>query len=148
MLGIVVRVFTSLLPIGLLAISKLIIDNIVRVVSHHQPLAKTFWWLVVAECGLAVLGSVLTRVLDYLDSLLADQYTRCVSIEVMRHAAKLDLTAYEDPVFYDRLERARVQATDRLVMIQQMGRLIQQTVTALAFSAVPSITRHFCCSYW
>jgi ATP-binding cassette, subfamily B, bacterial len=32
---------------------------------------------------------------------------------------------YEDPVFYDRLERARVQATDRLAMIQQMGRLIQ-----------------------
>jgi ATP-binding cassette subfamily B protein len=46
------------------------------------------------------------------------------------------VTVYEDPVFYDRLERARVQATDRLAMIQQMGRLIQQTVTAIAFSAV------------
>jgi ATP-binding cassette subfamily B protein len=46
------------------------------------------------------------------------------------------VTVYEDPVFYDRLERARVQATDRLAMIQQMGRLIQQTVTAMAFSAV------------
>jgi ATP-binding cassette subfamily B protein len=54
----------------------------------------------------------------------------------MRKAAALDVTVYEDPVFYDRLERARVQATDRLAMIQQMGRLIQQTVTAAAFSAV------------
>jgi ATP-binding cassette subfamily B protein len=54
----------------------------------------------------------------------------------MRKAAALDVTVYEDPVFYDRLERARVQATDRLAMIQQMGRLIQQTVTAIAFSAV------------
>jgi ATP-binding cassette, subfamily B, bacterial len=54
----------------------------------------------------------------------------------MRKAAALDVTVYEDPVFYDRLERARVQATDRLAMIQQMGRLIQQSVTALAFSAV------------
>jgi ATP-binding cassette subfamily B protein len=54
----------------------------------------------------------------------------------MSKAASLDVTAYEDPVFYDRLERARVQATDRLAMIQQMGRLIQQTVTAVAFSAV------------
>jgi len=36
----------------------------------------------------------------------------------MEHAANLDLTAYERPgVFYDRLERARVQATDRLGMI-------------------------------
>ena len=54
----------------------------------------------------------------------------------MRKAAALDVTVYEDPVFYDRLERARVQATDRLAMIQQMGRLIQQSVTAIAFSAV------------
>ncbi len=54
----------------------------------------------------------------------------------MRKAAALDVTVYEDPIFYDRLERARVQATDRLAMIQQMGRLIQQTVTAVAFSAV------------
>jgi ATP-binding cassette, subfamily B, bacterial len=55
---------------------------------------------------------------------------------VMRKAAALDVTVYEDPVFYDRLERARVQATDRLAMIQQMGRFIQQTVTAISFSAV------------
>jgi ATP-binding cassette subfamily B protein len=52
----------------------------------------------------------------------------------MEHAASLDLTAYEDPVFYDRLERARVQATDRLVMIQQIGRLVQQAITTVTLS--------------
>ncbi len=52
----------------------------------------------------------------------------------MKHAAELDLLAYEDPVFYDRLERARVQATDRLGMIQSIGRLIQQVMTTIAFS--------------
>jgi ATP-binding cassette, subfamily B, bacterial len=132
--SIIVRVFTALLPIGLLAISKRIIDNIVLVVAHHQPVPKTFWYLVAGEFALALTGSVLTRILDYLDSLLADKYTRHVSIEVMRHAAQLDLTAYEDPVFYDRLERARVQATDRLGMIQSIGRLLQQVVTAVSLS--------------
>jgi ATP-binding cassette, subfamily B, bacterial len=53
----------------------------------------------------------------------------------MEQAARLDLTTYEDPVFYDRLERARVQATDRLAMIQQLGRLVTQIITTLAFSA-------------
>jgi ATP-binding cassette subfamily B protein len=53
----------------------------------------------------------------------------------MEQAARLDLTTYEDPVFYDRLERARVQATDRLVLIQQMGRLVQQVITTAVFSA-------------
>src|SRR6185437_6367622 len=51
-----------------------------------------------------------------------------------KHAAELDLIAYEDPIFYDRLERARVQATDRLGMIQQIGSLIQQMVTAVSLS--------------
>jgi ATP-binding cassette subfamily B protein len=132
--GIIVRVITALLPIGLLAVSKRIIDNIVTVVERHQPISPTFWWLVAAEFALAVASSVLTRLLDYLDSVLADKYTRHVSIEVMRHAAQLDLIAYEDPVFYDRLERARVQATDRLGMIQSIGRLLQQVVTALSLS--------------
>ena len=54
----------------------------------------------------------------------------------MKQAAALDLTTYEDPVFYDRLERARVQATDRLAMIQQMGRLFQQTLTTLIWTSV------------
>jgi ATP-binding cassette subfamily B protein len=77
----------------------------------------------------------LSRWIDFLEALLADKYTRHVSILLMSHAAKLDLQAYEDPVFYDRLERARVQATDRLGMIQSIGRLLQQTITAVLMSA-------------
>ncbi len=132
--GIIFRVVVSLLPIGLLAVSKFIIDAIVNVVARHQPLSPHFWWLVVLEFALAVLTAVLSRVLDYLDSLLSDKYTRHVSVEVMRHAAQLDVIAYEDPVFYDRLERARVQATDRLGMIQSIGRLLQQVITTLSLS--------------
>src|SRR5580698_1745398 len=115
--GLVSRLFSSLLPVTLLWITKLIIDRIVQAVSTHQPVQPRFWWLVAAEFSLAVLNSVLTRTIDYSDSLLADKYTRHVSIRVMNHAAGLDLIAYEDPVFYDRLERARGQATDRLGMI-------------------------------
>jgi ATP-binding cassette subfamily B protein len=88
------------------------------------------------EVFLAVTMAALLRVIDYLDTVLADRYTHYVSIRVMDQASKLDLTTYEDPVFYDRLERARVQATDRLAMIQQMGRLLQQSVTTLAFTGV------------
>jgi len=132
--GLVSRVFSSLLPVALLWITKLIIDNIVRAVSTHHAVRPGFWWLVVAEFSLAVFNSILVRTIDYSDSLLADKYTRYVSIRVMNHAASLDLQAYEDPVFYDRLERARVQATDRLVMIQGIGRLVQQAITTITLS--------------
>jgi ATP-binding cassette subfamily B protein len=132
--GLLSRLFASLLPLALLWIPKLILDRIVHATSTHQPVGPRFWWLVAAEFLLAVVTSVLARAIDYSDSLLADKYTRHVSIQVMKHAADLDLIAYEDPVFYDRLERARVQATDRLGMIQAIGRLVQLVITTLTLS--------------
>src|SRR5579863_3223692 len=133
-LGLVFRLISSLLPLAALWITKLIVDGIVHVVSSHQPAKPLLWWLVAAEFAIAIFGGILGRTIDYLDALLADKYTRHISILVMKHAAGLDLVAYEDPVFYDRLERARVQATDRLGMIQSIGRLIQQLATTIALS--------------
>ncbi len=133
-LGLVFRLVASLLPIAALWITKLIIDGIVVVVSSHRSVPTSLWWLVAAEFGIALFGSVISRAIDFDDALLADKYTRHVSIQVLKHAAELDLIAYEDPVFYDRLERARVQATDRLGMIQSIGRLVQQVITAGSLS--------------
>ena len=133
-LGLIFRVAASFLPLALLWITKLIIDNIVHAISAHQPMSPRFWWLVGAEFALAVVNALLARGMDFLDTLLAERYMRHVSIQVMKHAAELDLVAYEDPVFYDRLERARVQATDRLGMIQSIGRLWQQVISAVLMS--------------
>ena len=133
-LGVFFRILVAVQPLAILYVSKLIIDGIVAIVSKHQPIPERLWWLVAAEFVLAVLGNVFTRIVDFTDQLLADKYTRYVSIQVMRHAAELDVIAYEDPEFYDRLERARVQATDRLAMIQMLGRLQQQTITTVTLS--------------
>jgi ATP-binding cassette, subfamily B, bacterial len=132
--GIIVRIVAALLPIALAYVPKLIIDILVHLLQTHGPAPSRLWWLVLAEFGLAVLSSMVARMIDFSDSLLANKYTRHVSIQVMKHASQLDLTAYEDPVFYDRLERARVQATDRLVMIQSIGRLELQLITAVGWS--------------
>lgn len=133
-LGLLARVIAALLPPALFWVSKLIIDAIFQIITAHQPVGSRLWWLVAAEFSLAVLTGVLGRVIDYLDALLAGKYTHHVSVRVMEHAAGLDLLAYEDPAFYDRLERARVQATDRLYMIQAIGRLIQQVITTITLS--------------
>ena len=133
-LGLVSRVIAALLPPALFWVSKLIIDTIFHILTTHQPIQPRLWWLVAVEFGLAVGAGALGRVIDYLDALLAGKYTHHVSVRVMEHAASLDLMAYEDPAFYDRLERARVQATDRLYMIQAIGRLIQQVITTITLS--------------
>jgi ATP-binding cassette subfamily B protein len=133
--GLFFRLLSSLLPLALIWVTKLIVDGIVHAISTHHSVQPRFWWLVAGEFTLAIVTAIVARATDYTDSLLADKYTRHVSVEVMKHAADLDVIAYEDPVFYDRLERARVQATDRLAMIQAIGRLVQQVITTILFSA-------------
>jgi ATP-binding cassette subfamily B protein len=131
--GILARVLAAVLPLALTYVAKLIIDIVANALKT-QVVPQRLWWLVAIEFSLAVFSGIITRMIDYADALLANKYTRHVSIQVMKHASELDVTAYEDPVFYDRLERARVQATDRLVMIQSIGRLELQVITAIAYS--------------
>jgi len=137
-LGLALRIVAANIPVATFYVSKLIVDTITNIVTHKSTFgasATHLWWLAGIEFVLAITGNIAGRLIDYYDSVLADRYTRHVSIEVMRHASQLDLQAYEDPVFYDRLERARVQATDRLGMIQSMGRLFQQVLTTISLSA-------------
>jgi len=133
-LGLVARIIASLLPPALFWVSKLIIDTVYGILTTHQPIGHRLWWLVAGEFALAVATSLVGRLIDYSDTLLAGKYMNHISVRVMQHAASLDLLAYEDPVFYDKLERARVQATDRLYMIQAIGRLIQQVINTITLS--------------
>lgn len=132
--GLTLRLLVAVVPFGVAKVAQYIITGIAAHI-RGEALPHNFWILVASEVILNVIFGLLTRAIDYSDSLLANRYTQHVSVRVMEQAARLDLTTYEDPVFYDRLERARVQATDRLAMIQQMGRLLQQGITTLVFSA-------------
>jgi ATP-binding cassette subfamily B protein len=128
------RVLGALVPLAMLGVSKRILD---AVQSHYggQALPANFWYLVAAEGGLAVCGSLIGRTTAFFDGLLADRFTRHVSILVMKHASQLDLASYEDPLFYDKLERARVQGADRVAMVHALGTMVQQTVVAASLAA-------------
>jgi len=132
--GLAGRVVSALIPLAMLSVSKRILDAVQLHTAGH-PLPPPFWYLVAAEAALAALGSILGRVTGYFDALLADRFTRFVSVKVMEHASRLDLASYEDPVFYDKLERARVQATDRISMIQALGSVVQQIIMAGSLAA-------------
>jgi ATP-binding cassette subfamily B protein len=134
-LELATRAVASLLPLAMLWVTKYIIDAITNYTKHAANLPHYFWWLVVLEFGLASLGTILARATDFCDTVLADRYARYISTRIMEHGSKLDLTSYEDPVFYDKMERARVQGTDRIVMIQASGRLFQQFLTTASLAA-------------
>jgi ATP-binding cassette subfamily B protein len=89
------RVLAALLPVAMLGVTKVIIDSIYQLTSQHKALPTIFWWLVALQFGLASLGTILARLIDFCDNVLADKYTRYISTQIMRHAASLDLATYE-----------------------------------------------------
>jgi ATP-binding cassette, subfamily B, bacterial len=133
--SLVCRLLAALVPLGILAVTRLIIDSIFRLTSNHTPLPGAFWWMVSLEFALASLAMITSRLIDFCDSRLADKFTCYINVRIMQHATSLDLVSYEDPLFYDKLERARVQGTDRIGMIQATGRLVQEFFTTVSLAA-------------
>jgi len=132
--GLALRFASALIPLAVLAVSKSIINLVVAQIKHPGPLPQEIWILLAAEFLLAALNNLLGRAIDYTDARLADEFTREVSLRVMNHAATLDLASFEDPVFHDKLERARMNATDRIGMLNSMGRLVLQSITLISLS--------------
>src|ERR1700674_2531146 len=108
------RLIRALLPAGMLWVSKLILDAVVARISRGTGNLTSIWKLVALELGLAIASDILGRANTLCDSLLGDRFTNRVSVRLMQHANRLDLASFEDPVFYDKLERARRQTTGRL----------------------------------
>jgi len=105
--SLVCRLLAALVPLAILTVTRLIIDSIYHLTSNHTPLPGAFWWMVSLEFALASLAVITSRLLDFCDNRLADKFTCYVNVRIMEHAASLDLASYEDPRFYDKVERAR-----------------------------------------
>ncbi|WP_375772568.1 ABC transporter ATP-binding protein/permease [Archangium gephyra] len=125
--NLVLRTAAALVPVAVLVVARWIIDGVMG--GAGQGMSRHLWGLVGLEFALATVGAILARAILYLNVVLAEKYTRHVSLMLIDHASRLDLATYEDPSFHDRLERARVQATDRIVMVEAIARFLQQLIT-------------------
>ncbi|MFL5356478.1 ABC transporter ATP-binding protein [Archangium sp.] len=132
MANLVLRALAALVPVAVLVVARWIIDDVVSTVAARQGMSNHLWGLLALELALAAAGAILGRAIMYFNVILSERYTRHVSLQVMEHASRLDLATYEDPTFHDRLERARVQATDRIVMVEAIARFLQQTLTTVS----------------
>jgi ATP-binding cassette subfamily B protein len=121
--SLVCRLLLAFLPVALLYVSKLLVDEVVS--GNASGLV---WRYLAIEVAL-VLST------DLCDSLLADLFTNQITIRLMKHAASLDLVTFEDPTFQDKLDRARRQTTDRLSMLFLIASLLQQVLSLIAMSA-------------
>ena len=127
--SVLLRFVSAAFPLATLWVSKLIIDLVVRTVRHAPVDQSRIWKLLILELLLAFGADTLGRLVSLVDSLLGDKFTNYISIRIMEHANSLDLTAFEDPIFYDKMERARRQSTGRLSMLASLAGMGQQLLT-------------------
>lgn len=131
---LVARLLTGLLPLAALWIGKMIIDLVVHSIRHPGSGHPMLWYLLAAEFAVGAVGAVLARAIEYWDGRIADAFTKHSGLQIMKHAASLDLECFEDPEFYDRLERARCQTTDRVGILRPLGDTFQQFITLISLS--------------
>ncbi|HRJ17018.1 MAG TPA: ABC transporter ATP-binding protein, partial [Saprospiraceae bacterium] len=133
--NVLLRLLKSVIPLMSLYVGKLIIDEVIRLMGAELRDLNFLWLLVAAELGLALASDLLNRGITLLDGLLGDLFSNRTSEQLIRHAATLDLYQFEDPSFYDKLERARRETTGRTVLMSMALSQVQDIITVLFLGA-------------
>lgn len=131
---VALRLVRAFVPVAVLWVGKLIIDAVVAARGGATD-TRHLWRLVALELALALLGETLARASAVIESLLGDLFSNRTSILLMEHAATLDLYQFEDPAFYDQLDRARRQTTGRIGLLALLLSLGQDALTLVGLSA-------------
>jgi ATP-binding cassette subfamily B protein len=127
--NIVLRLIRSVIPLLVLYVGKLLIDEVIVLFNTKSTDYSHLWLLIGIEFGLVIISDLLARGISLTDSLLGDMFANKTSIKLMQHAASLDLAQFEDATFYDKLERARQQVTGRTALLSQTLAQGQDAIT-------------------
>ncbi len=129
------RLVRALLPVVMLYIGKLIIDEVVALSQRPDGSLDGITTLILVEFALAIVSDILARIVGLIDTLLAERVGTETSLRLMKHAATLDLEDFEDSELQDSLERARRQASGRMTLMGQVFNQVQDVVTIASFAA-------------
>ena len=143
--SVALRLMRAALPVLMLYVGKLIIDEVVIQAQLPSPGVFADWiasgrvqpvvWLLALEFALAVSSDLLARASALVDGLLSELYSNFASVRLMEHAAILDLEQFERSDQQDGLERARRQVIGRTTLLTQVFGQIQDALTVVSFAA-------------
>ena len=121
----------SALPLGVAWIGKRLVD---AVVAKSEALAMR--WVLV-ELGLVVALMLVQRGSGLVRQVLGARLGVDVNVEILERAARLELAQFEDSELYDRLVRARREASSRpLALVTDAFGLVQNTLTLAGYLAL------------
>lgn len=144
--SLLLRLIAALQPVAVLYVGKLIVDEVVRLSGTAAPGPGIMdWWnagllepvllLLLFEFALVLANDIVARATGLVDATLSELHSNQVSIELMAHAARLDLMHFESAEYQDRLERARRQAAGRNALLSQIFGQAQDILTVFTLAA-------------
>lgn len=143
--SLAMRLIRALIPIAILFIAKLIVDNVLVASQISPKPTRIEDWLsspqlhyllllLLTEFTLAVTADALGRAISLIDSMLSERLSIKASEKLMQHAATLDLEQFEDAGFQDQLDRARHQTSSGMTLMMQVFNQLQDTITVTSFA--------------
>ena len=128
-------ILAGVLPGGIAFVGKLIVDAVVLAVETDSAADR---WLVIkwiaVEAVLVVLMAAIQLALMVSQSLLRALLGQRVNVMIFEKAQTLELSHFEDSEFYDKMTRARREASSRpLSLVNRTFGLVQNDITLLTY---------------
>src|SRR2546423_11502731 len=130
---VALRIVRSVVPVATFWVGKLILDSVIAAKAGTSSLSSVRRYPAL-ELLIVLSAEILARASSLIESLLGDLFSNQMSVELMEHAAKLDLAQFEDPDFYDHLERARRQTVGRIALLSLLLSMSQDALTLLTLA--------------
>lgn len=121
----------GLVPLGIAYAGKRIVDAVVA-----RSRADTLRWVLV-ELGLVVAMAVVQRGLGLVRNVLGARLGVDINVMILEKALGLELRHFEDAEFYDKLTRARREASSRpIALVTESFSLVQSVLTLVGYAAL------------
>jgi ATP-binding cassette subfamily B protein len=131
----------GVLPAGMAWVGALIIDAVVAAIQTYRESGaaelRGVFALVALEAGVVTALAFAQRGISLCQALLRAQLGQRVNVMILEKALTLELAQFEDSEFYDKLTRARREASSRpLSLVNRTFGLAQNLVSLVSYGAL------------
>lgn len=131
---LVLTLLLGLLPVAVAYVSRWVVDGVLAARAGELASARVLA-LVALEGALVVMTTASQRGLSYAQSILREALSNRVNILILEKALTLSMQQFEDSEFYDKLTRARRDASIRpLSLVNRTLSLLQNLCALVGFT--------------
>ncbi|HEV2701763.1 MAG TPA: ABC transporter ATP-binding protein [Steroidobacteraceae bacterium] len=130
-------IIAGVVPAGIPLITSRLVDAVVAVIRSGNGDAHRVLHFVILEGVLVALMAAAQRGLSLCQSLLRAQLGQRVNVMILEKALTLELAHFEDSEFYDKLTRARREASSRpLSLVMRTFGLVQNAISLVSYAGL------------